>query len=445
MSHTLISAAGRSASDLPDFITRRVDRYESQTRYADVTAHSLLAGAPLSPGDIDLRSNDYLSVGRHLSVVEAQIAAVRASANEQMMSAVFLAGKNDQSSLERRFADLMQSGDAVMFQSGYVANIALLQNIADESTPVYLDMMAHASLFQGVATAGARAVAFRHNDPVHLRRQIAAQGAGVICIDSVYSTNGSVAPIAEILAVAEETGCALIVDESHSLGTHGPRGAGMVVELGLQDRVHFRTASLAKAMCGRAGLVSCPERAAYYVRYASMPYIFSSAVLPHELGALSRTLDIIESEQWRRERLHENADSLRRRLDGIGYNVDASQSQIISLEAGSEGNLVELCRALTARGVAGAPFFAPATAKNRSCLRFSVNAALTPEKLDRIATACEEAYHAVGAERWDSVRRKGRGGRLRRSAALARSAGASMPSVQASGAEDQAASWREAA
>ena len=84
------------------------------------------------------------------------------------------------------------------------------------------------------SSKAAPVVAFRHNDPGHLRRQVARHGPGVICIDSVYSTNGSVAPIADMLTVAEELGCALVVDESHSLGTHGPAGAGMVVALGLQ-------------------------------------------------------------------------------------------------------------------------------------------------------------------------------------------------------------------
>lgn len=408
MSQSYTVRSHKSAPRIPDFIARRVDKYEAETRYASVTAHSLLAGRSLAPGDIDLRSNDYLSVGRHSDVIESQVAAIRASANQQMMSAVFLAGKNDQSSLEQRFSDWLRCDDTVMFQSGYVANVALLQNIADAETPVYLDMMAHASLFQGVACAGAQARAFRHNDPDHLRRQIIAHGPGVVCIDSVYSTNGSVAPISAILDVAEEQGCALIVDESHSLGTHGPGGAGLVVALGLEDRVHFRTASLAKAMCGRAGLVACPESTAYYLRYASMPYIFSSAVLPHELGALGKTLDIIQSEGWRRERLHQNADRLRGLLDCAGYNVDASQSQIISLEAGTEGDLVRLSMALNARGVLGAPFFAPATAKNRACLRFSVNAALSLNEVERVASACALVHDEVGAGKWASARRKRR-------------------------------------
>lgn len=390
---------------LPQFVTRRVERYEAETIRAEHTAHVLLGAVPLSAGDVDLRSNDYLALGRHPEVIAAQVRELQASANGQMMSAVFLTPGNAQWDLEDRFARLLQAGAGVLFQSGYLANVALLQNIADATTPVYLDMMAHASLYQGVVAAGADLRVFRHNDAEHLKRQVLTRGPGVIAIDSVYSIDGSVAPIAAVLAVAEETGCALIVDESHSLGTHGPGGAGLVVASGLQHRVHFRTASLAKALCGRAGLVACPESVAYYLHIGSSPNIFSSAVLPHELAALGKTLEIVQRDEWRRVRLHRNADWLRAQLDVLGYNVSASRSQIISLEAGTEERVVELGFALQKCGIFGAVFFSPATPKNRACIRFSVHAGLAPDDLERVISACAEIRDRIGVANWPSSRR----------------------------------------
>jgi CAI-1 autoinducer synthase len=396
------------APRLPSFIAVRLARFENEMTYADSTARTLVLGPAPGSHDINLKSNDYLDLGRNPEVIAAQVAQIQGTGNEQMMSAVFLNPGNAQWELEQRFAELLNAGATVMFQSGYQANTGLLESIAAAGVPIYMDQMAHASLYQGVVVAGADLRGFRHNDTEHLRRQIHAFGPGIVAIDSVYSTDGSVAPIADLLAVAEELDCALIVDESHALGTHGPQGAGLVVELGLQERVHFRTASLAKAFCGRAGLVACPREMAAYLRFTSYPSIFSSAVLPHELSAFAKTLEIVQRDDWRRARLHRNADRLRSSLAALGYNVSASASQIISLEAGSEASVVRLGSALNARGVYGAPFFAPATPKNRACIRLSVHCGLSDADVDRVVAVCAEIRTEIGMAEWPSTRRQGR-------------------------------------
>jgi CAI-1 autoinducer synthase len=150
-----------------------------------------------------------------------------------------------------------------------------------------------------------------HNEVEHLERQILRHGPGVVVVDSIYSTTGSIAPLREIVEICEAQGCILVADESHSLGTHGPNGEGLVVELGLAERVHFRTASLAKAFAGRAGFVTCSRRFAEYFKSESNPAIFSSTLLPHDIHGLAATLGVIRQEGWRRERLRENAAYLR--------------------------------------------------------------------------------------------------------------------------------------
>jgi CAI-1 autoinducer synthase len=199
-----------------------------------------------------------------------------------------------------------------------------------------------------------------------------------------------------------------VVDESHSLGTHGPAGSGLVVELGLEDRVQFRTASLAKAFCGRGGVVACSERFAEYLTYEAYPNIFSSAVLPYEFAAFAKTLEIIRRDEWRRQRLHRNAQRVRQSLDRLGYNVDASASQIIALEAGTEQQTIVLRDALEARNLFGAPFCAPATPRNRACIRLSLHSDLSADALDRIAVVCGEIRDEVGMADWPSTRRKAR-------------------------------------
>jgi CAI-1 autoinducer synthase len=388
-----------------------MDQYYRERVHETWCDGHIMKGAQPGIDALLLRTNDYLGLGRHPEIIEAQTQALRASGSGLMMSSVFLNGPSPQAAFENALASHMRAEATIVSQSGYMANIGLIQAIADAATPVYMDMIAHASLWAGADAAGATARPFRHNDVEHLHRQLTKYGPGIVIIDSVYSTNGSIAPIADVAELAEESGCALVVDESHSLGTHGPKGAGLVVELGLQERVHFRTASLAKAFCGRGGIVACSARFAEYLTYEAYPMIFSSALLPHEFAAFAKTLEIVSRDDWRRQRLHRNAAWLRESLDEIGYNVDASDSQIIALESGTEQQTILLRDALEARGIFGAPFCAPATPKNRACIRLSVHTDLTDNDLDRVARVCAEIRDEVGVADWPSTRRKARTGR----------------------------------
>ncbi|HLX01152.1 MAG TPA: aminotransferase class I/II-fold pyridoxal phosphate-dependent enzyme, partial [Trinickia sp.] len=239
---------------LPDFLAARVDRYYRERVEETWNGGHIMKGRSPGPEALHLSSNDYLSIARHPEILEAMGVSIRSEGNGMLMSGIFLHGKCPQLELEERFARFVHSEASVLCQSGYAANTGLIQSIAAAETPVYADLMAHMSLWEGIRSAGAKAIAFSHNDVDHLERQIRRHGPGVIVVDSIYSTNGSLCPLTDVVDIGTAMGCVLVVDESHSLGTHGPGGAGLVVELGLTDRVHFRTASLAKAFAGRAGL-----------------------------------------------------------------------------------------------------------------------------------------------------------------------------------------------
>ena len=204
----------------------------------------ILHGVNPGPSAIRLDGNDYLNVSGHPDIVRAQIDSLRRDNESVIQSGAFLLDAHPSRTLETSLASWVGKEDGFVCQSGYAANVGLLQAIADEQTPVYLDTLAHTSLWEGVRAAKAPAHPFRHNDPAHLSRVIARNGPGIIVVDSVYSTTGALCPLTAMVEVAEQHGCTILVDESHSLGTHGPQGAGLCAELGLSDRVHFITASL---------------------------------------------------------------------------------------------------------------------------------------------------------------------------------------------------------
>ncbi len=389
---------------MPDFVTRRMDEHYITRVQHLLGGEHMHVWQPAGAGAVMLASNDYLCIAGQSELVQAQMRCLAASAGDMLMSSVFLQEGSAQHRLEAKFAAHMQAEDSVLAQSGWAANVGLLQSIAEPGVPVYLDMMAHASLWEGVQSAGAHGVPFVHNDASHLQRQIDKHGRGVIVIDALYSTNGSVAPLREVVEIAERSGSILIVDESHSLGTHGPGGAGLVVELA--ERVHFRTASLAKAFAGRAGVITCSSRFKGYFLSASRPAIFSSCLLGHELAWFDAALDFIAAADQRRDALRRVTRQVREGLTELGYNISDGSEQIIALEAGPEPRTLALRKALERRGIYGAVFCAPATPKNRSLVRLTLNAGLQQHEVDKLLDACADIRTEVDMQSWPSTRRR---------------------------------------
>ncbi len=275
-------------------------------------------------------------------------------------------------------------------------------------TPVYVDTMAHTSLWEGVHAARATGHPFRHNDPEHLDRIMARHGPGVVIVDSVYSSTGALCPLQAMVETAERHGSMILVDESHSLGTHGPNGRGLCAQLGLLDRVHFITASLAKAFAGRAGFFTMPRAMRYYILNNSFPNIFSSCLLPHEIAGLAATLDVVQRADAQRTRLHQITARLRATLTALGYPIHQGTEQIIALEAGAEPDTMKLRDRLEEHNVFGAVFCAPATSRNRSMVRLTLTATLTDAEVDRIEQAAAAVAPMVQPWNWPIARRGGR-------------------------------------
>ncbi|MES1924674.1 alpha-hydroxyketone-type quorum-sensing autoinducer synthase [Salinisphaera sp. T31B1] len=389
----------------PEFLREHVDHYFRERVEKTWKGGHIMHGRTPGPDAILMVTNDYLDLANNPQILQAQIDSLRGSDNTVVMSGVYLHGDSPQLDLERRMARWMRMESSLLCQSGYAANVGLIQAIGAPGTPVYVDMFAHASLWEGVRSAGLEWKPFRHNDASHLETMIERNGPGIVVMDSVYSTTGSVAPLKALVEVANRHGCVTIVDESHSLGTHGDQGRGLVAGLGLQSEVHFVTASLAKAFAARAGLIACSERLRQFIKYNSFPAIFSSSLLPHDIAGLSRTLELIRAADAERERLHASAAYLRRHLRALGYNVDTGQAQMIALEAGPEQNTMVLRDALESRGVFGSVFCAPATATKRSLIRLSVNTSHTYAQINRVIEVCAEIRDEVDLANWPSTRR----------------------------------------
>jgi len=394
----------RSLLHVPDFLEKRLHAFDEAVKFSR-TGKPVVVGNKPGQGSIILQSNDYLNVSMHPDISLAQIARLQNTEKELVMSAVFLHEGSDKELFENSMADFTGFESSILCQSGWSANIGLMQAIADQNTPVYIDFFTHMSLWEGIKSSGAPFYSFMHNDVEHLERLVKQHGKGIILVDSLYSTTGDFAPLVDIIDIATRYDCVSVVDESHSLGTHGDHGSGLVASLGLTGRVHFITASLAKAFAGRAGIIFCSKRFSQYFPFIAYPAIFSSTLLPHEIAGLAATLKVIIDGDERRKQLHAHAEYLREGLRGLGYSI-ASESQIIGLEPGEESNMEILRDALEDRNVYGSVFCAPATPKNRSLMRFSLHSSLEKDDLERVLAVCESIRDDVGMWNWKSTRRK---------------------------------------
>jgi CAI-1 autoinducer synthase len=381
-----------SPPSILDSVNQRIVEWKSG--YA--AANLIVVGGKPGPDAILLAGNDYLSLSRHPKIVQAITDTLHDSRSDVLMSTVYIQHLDGQRQYETAMAAYLGSEAAVLCQSGWSANDGLIQVLADDNTPVYIDIGAHASLWQGIHSAGATARPFRHNDPASLSSLTKRYGPGLVVADAVYSTTGDICPLGDFVDIAERQGCIVLLDESHSVGVRGPCGVGLAAELGLIDRVHFRTFSLSKAFVGRGGVVAGPSHMLEYFRFVARPSVFSSAVLPHEIAAFSTALEIIRQDDWRREALRQKSDYLRRGLVAAGWPVASNDAPIIALMGGAEERTVRLREALEARNVFGSVFCAPSTPRNRSLVRLTVNAVVSESDLDRVIDACAAARQEAG-------------------------------------------------
>jgi len=354
--------------------------------------------------DIALSGNDYLAIGNDPRIVSRQLESLAERNENVFMSGVYTQYLDRQLQLEKDYAAWLGAEAAVLCQSGFAANEGLIQATAGPETPAYIDLFAHASVWQGAAIASAPAYSFRHNDAEHLRRQITKHGPGVVAVEAIYSTIGDFCRLHDILDVCEETGSMLIVDESHAIGVIGLQGEGLVSHLGLAERVPLRVFSLSKALVGRGGVVVGPARFTQYFRYESAPAVFSSAVFPNEVARFEATLAVVRGEPRRRSRVSGLSERLRTGLLQRGYEVSCSESQIIPLIAGPESETALLRDALEANGVVGSVFCAPATPRKRSLVRLCVHNGLDDMDIDRILEVCSKIRDQVRPDRWPAGR-----------------------------------------
>lgn len=339
-------------------------------------------------GAIEIVSNDYLDLGAHPAIASAQCESSMRTGNGNRMAAPHIPPHDPQHVLERRIADWLGVEAVLITQSGWTANYGLMSVLGRERR-VYIDACAHSSLTDGAIGGAATIHTFGHNDPQSLDDLLTAQGPGLVVINALYNIWGDIPPLAEIVEVAERHDCPIAMDESHSLGAMGPGGRGLAEELGLADRIAYRTSSLAKAFVARGGLIATTRADADRIRYGARSACFASTLLPHDIAGIDAALTIISGEEgrMRRSRLDEVTRQLVPAISAQGWKIGAARNHIISLDFPSVDLLADAVYALDEAEIRTAAFILPQPKPGPLPLRLCLRAGLTRTDLDRIASA----------------------------------------------------------
>jgi len=304
--------------------------------------------------------------------------------------------------LERELAAFYGLRDAIVFSTGYQANLGVIAGLAGPDDVVLLDADCHASIYDGCRLSGAEVQRFRHNDVAGLDRRLNRLGErrtqSLVIVEGLYSMLGDRAPLAEIAAVKRDHGVVLLVDEAHSLGVLGHHGRGAVEEAGVLDDVDFVVGTFSKSLGGVGGFCVSERPQLDLLRYASRAYIFTASPTPAVIGSTRAALATLQSRPELRQMLWSNAERLYRRLQDHGFSLGPEPSPVVAVVTGSVAEALSIWEALLRQGVYVNLVLPPATPGSNPLVRCSVSAAHTPEQIDAIG----EAFAAASARRSDA-------------------------------------------
>ncbi|MFI9332068.1 aminotransferase class I/II-fold pyridoxal phosphate-dependent enzyme [Kitasatospora sp. NPDC052868] len=301
--------------------------------------------------------------------------------------------------LEAEVASFARREQALVFGSGYAANVGTIGGIVGPGDTVLIDKYDHASIVDGCRLSGATVTRFRHNDVEHLERRLKAadpRGVRLVVVDSVYSMDGDIAPLPELRAVCDAHNALLMVDEAHALGVIGEAGGGIEEHFGHRHRVDIKLGTLSKAIPSMGGWIAGSADLIGHLKYAARPFLFSAALAPAQAAAALESLRVLRREPERVTHIQTQAQRLRTALNQAGIRTMASETAVIPVIAGSDDAAYDYATACRKAGVIGLPVVTPAVPNDLARLRIAVTARHTPADIDFAAEAFLTAARQTG-------------------------------------------------
>ncbi len=347
---------------------------------------------------IHFSGSDYLGLACHPRLKKAACQAVLRYGCGAA-AARLISGNHDlYPQLEERLARFKQAEAALLFSTGYQANLGVISALMDSQDVVFSDALNHASIVDGCRLSRAQVRIFPHNNLAALEdllRKETSAGRRLIVVDGLYSMDGDVAPLGELVELAERYDCVTMVDDSHGIGVLGETGRGTAEATGVLGRIDIETGSLAKALGGFGAYVVGSRTVIEYLINRARPFIFTCAMPPAVLATVIEALTIVEQEPERRQQLWDNTRHMRAGLREIGFEVSSTGTQIIPLMVGEPERTMRLSQELLDRGVFAQGIRYPAVPRGTERIRLTVTASHTKADLDTALTALADAGRAL--------------------------------------------------
>jgi 8-amino-7-oxononanoate synthase len=343
-------------------------------------------------------SNNYLGLTNHPKVKEAAIEAIK-KYGTGCAGSRFLNGTLDiHVQLEDKLARFMRKEAALIFSTGFQVNLGVISALVGKDDVVIIDKMDHASIIDGCRLSFGEVRKFRHNDMADLERVLKEyeEKDKLIVVDGVFSMEGDIAHLPEIVSLTKKYGARLMVDDAHGIGVLGKTGRGTADHFGLEDEVDLIMGTYSKSLASIGGFISGSTDVIHYIKHLARSLIFSASPPPASVAAVSAAVDIIENEPERREQLWKNTEKM---LDGfkqLGFQTGHSQTPIIPVIVGEDEKAFLMAMMLQEEGVFANVAVTPAVPIGMALIRTSYMATHTDEHLDIVLTAFEKVGKKLG-------------------------------------------------
>ncbi|HZR22615.1 MAG TPA: aminotransferase class I/II-fold pyridoxal phosphate-dependent enzyme [Vicinamibacterales bacterium] len=332
-------------------------------------------------------SNNYLGLTLHPEILEAARQGVADYGTGTTGSRTANGTLALHETLEREFADWFGKRHALIFSTGYQANLSLVGGLCGADDVILIDADSHASIYDATRQTASQVIAFRHNSPESLRKKLERLPAGqrnrLVVVEGLYSIRGDVAPLRDIVEVSKAFGAYVLVDEAHSLGTYGSRGLGCAEAQGVLDKVDFINGTFSKSLAGIGGVCVSDHSELRSLHFVARAYVFTASGSPSNIAGVRAAVRVIRQHPELRDRLWANVRMLRSGLREIGYAIGDTESPIVPILTGEETRTIALWQTLLNAGLYVNVIVPPGCPKDDCVLRASCSAAHTPEQIKR--------------------------------------------------------------
>ena len=339
---------------------------------------------------IMLASNDYLGLSFHPKVIEAGRAAMLKWGTSPTGARVSNGSRAYHLELEEKLAAFLGKEACHVHAAGYLSCLSAVAAFAQKGDTLFVDKNVHSCLWEGIRLSTADVERFAHNDPAHLRSVAAAVPAAspkLLVVEGIYSMEGHIAPLPDLLAAVDALECFNVIDDAHGFGVLGHQGRGTSDHFGVTDRMDIICGSLSKSLASTGGFVAGSRASIEFMRTHGKQTLFSAAISPGQAASATASLDVMQTEPEHHARLWQNTRAYKAILTGLGLDTWGSETPAVPIVIGDKMRAYTFWQALLEKGIFTVPSIAPAVPPGKDLIRTAISAAHTDAQLDRIADA----------------------------------------------------------